>query len=200
MIRTLTHRYERQNRNLEALVAHRTQELDQLNLELTKSVEKAEHAGKAKSQFLANMSHEIRTPMNGVMGMCTLLHDTPLTAVQRDYLGTIRTSSETLLTIINDVLDFSKIDAGKLKLEIIDFDLEDLIDNVFELLSTQVNSKKIDLLYAIKPEIATKRTGDPTRLSQIVVNLLGNAIKFTTRGSVVLTVKQDPPQIACILT
>ena len=151
-------------------------------------VEQAQEANRLKSEFVANMSHEIRTPMNGIIGMTELTLDTPLNSVQREYLGTVMESARSLLAVINDVLDFSKIEAGKLELELIEFDLEELLDQTIRGLAVRAHQKKIELLFDIGREVATRLVGDPSRLRQVLVNLAGNAIKFTEHGEVLVEV------------
>lgn len=155
--------------------------------ELTLAKDAAEAASVAKSQFLANMSHEIRTPMNGVLGMTELLLATPLTDKQRHMTQTVRQSAASLLTIINDILDYSKIEAGKLQLERTDIDLSLLLDDAVKLFSEAARQKGLSLSVAIAPDIPTALRGDPTRLRQILLNLIGNSIKFTVAGSITVT-------------
>jgi signal transduction histidine kinase/ActR/RegA family two-component response regulator len=173
--------------SLEGEVDARTADLLRVNAELTGAKDKAEEANRAKSEFLANMSHEIRTPMNGVLGMTELALDTNLSPEQREYLITVKQSAESLLTINNDILDFSKIEAGKLDLETVAFNVRGCVQEAVKLMDCRAGQKNLELSCEIDPSVPEYIFGDPVRLRQVLLNLVGNAVKFTEHGSIAVT-------------
>ncbi|MGZ3757645.1 MAG: response regulator [Mucilaginibacter sp.] len=165
------------------------QHVKELNVQLEEKSRIAESQNRAKSEFLANMSHEIRTPMNGVIGMTSLLRHTHLSEEQFDFVESIRISADALLEIINEILDFSKIESGKIELEEHPFFIHKIIEETYDLLAFKAHEKDLDLLYMIDPEVPSEVIGDMTRLRQIVVNLVGNAIKFTDKGEILTSIQ-----------
>jgi two-component system sensor histidine kinase/response regulator len=170
--------------NLEKTVERRTAQFKEAQ-------EKALIAVVAKSDFLSNMSHEIRTPLNAIVGMVDLLSETELTEDQEKFVQTLKRAGDNLLILINDILDFSKLESSELKLEEIEFDLNEIIESTSELLAPKAHSKKLDFVSFIKPDVPTLLIGDPHRLRQILVNLLSNSIKFTNKGEIILKIENN---------
>jgi signal transduction histidine kinase/ActR/RegA family two-component response regulator len=182
---------EEANNDLQLLTADLDQKVRERTAALLAAKRMAEEANRSKGEFLANMSHEIRTPMNGIIGMTDLALMTPLSELQRDYLQTVRNSAESLLVIINDILDFSKIEAGKLQIDTVDFSLRSLLDETLKPMAIRAKEKKLSLDLELRPDVPDVLVGDPMRLRQVLVNLVSNAVKFTSEGAILVRVTHD---------
>jgi signal transduction histidine kinase/DNA-binding response OmpR family regulator len=201
-LRRQTHKLDlafRENQSLKSLLARVSKDfedkvvtLEEQSDQLTRAEEAATRANHAKSEFLANMSHEIRTPLNGIIGMTSLLADTALTDQQREFVHTTHTSGELLLSIINDILDFTKIEAGQLDLEERPFEVRKSVEDVFDLMAVRAGEQHVDLISCVEADVPRVVRGDEIRIRQILVNFVSNAIKFTREGEVVVTVRARP--------
>ena len=185
-------RLETVNIRIEQEVSHRTAELRERGQELVVAREAALAASQAKSEFLSSMSHEIRTPMNAILGMAQLLEETPLNLDQKKYLEIMTNNGDALLDLINGILDLARIESGRLSLEEAKFDLETVVDGTVETLGVRAHQKGLEILAHVMPGVPTQLVGDRLRIRQVLLNLIGNAIKFTEKGQVLLTVECDP--------
>ena len=183
---------ERALREAQQRLQAQVEQLTSTQHDLVKAREAALAASRAKSEFLSSMSHEIRTPMNAILGMAELLDESSLNRDQKKFLGIMRNNGDALLCLINDILDLAKVEAGRMVLERVDFDLEDVTDKVFETLGMRAHAKGLELVVHLMPDVRRELRGDPQRLRQILINLIGNAIKFTETGQVLLSIERDP--------
>ena len=189
MMGLLTYRTARNFISSRRRIAEQAEEIRIRNEELVQAREEALQAAQAKAAFLATMSHEIRTPLNGVLGMTRLLADTPLTADQQDFVRTIQVSGTTLLTVINDILDYSRIESGRLELEEEPIRVREVVEDALEIVAERARQRGIELVCELDPGVPSTIAGDATRLRQVLTNLAGNAVKFTEAGEVVVSVR-----------